>query len=302
MFSHMKRSFFLALILSFIVQPTLYALTEPIPPMPQVGTASKSASFERKAYGIVDVLYNTGSTKKIKLIIEHGEQRYIYNLNSEARYISFPLQLGNGSYSLKIYENTSGTKYRKVYATSGQVALDDDNVVYLNSIQQGVETKDDTAVAFGEKLLTDYKLEKYGITGMDGQKILPAGLSIPQKEIIDLYYNWVVRNLKYDYNKIQTLQHDYIPDIDLILEAKGGICYDYSVLLASMLRSQGIHSRLIKGYTSWTSVYHAWNEIYLEDTQEWVVVDTTYDSYLYHRNRPYSFKKSTEVYSTSYFY
>lgn len=106
----------------------------------------------------------------------------------------------------------------------------------------------------------------------------------------------------YDYDKIATLSYDYVPKADMILSAKSGICYDYSVLLASMLRSQGIPSRLIKGYTSWTSVYYAWNEIYLEASDEWVVVDTTYDNYLYLRHRGYNFQKSRGTYSTSYYY
>lgn len=273
--------------------------TDTIPAAPEVGTATKAGSFGRKDFGIVDILYNTGTEKKLKLIVQHDTQRYIYNLNSEARYVSFPLQMGDGNYSISIYENTSGTKYRKVYATSGTLDLEDQNVVYLNSIQQVEWTGNDAAIAFANRLLYDYKLQKYGITSTYGTKYLPVNISLSDTEIIDLYYGWVVQNLKYDYDKIHTLKYDYIPDIDMILEARSGICYDYSVLLAAMLRSQGIHARLIKGYTSWTDVYHAWNEIYLEEADQWVIVDTTYDSYLYLRNRPYAFQKNSDVYLTS---
>ncbi len=273
-----------------------------IPKIPEVSNITKEGNFGRKSLGVVDVIYNTSSTKKIKLIIEHDGQRYIYNIKSEARYVTFPLQLGNGSYSLKIYENTSGTKYRTVYSTSGTVSLKDKTIVYLNSIQQIEWFNDDQTIIFAQKLLNQYALDTYGINGEDNIKTLPANLKITDREIIDLYYQWVVQNVVYDYDKIKTLSYDYVPNVDMIFDAKSGICYDYSVLLASMLRSQGIPSKLIKGYTSWTSVYHAWNEIYLEETDEWVVVDTTYDSYLYLRNRKYDFEKSREVYSTSYYY
>ena len=116
---------------------------------------------------------------------------------------------------------------------------------------------------------------------------------LSDEELIQLYYNYVVTNIKYDYDKIQNLDYSYLPSNDATLVSGTGICYDYSSLLASMLRSQGIPTKLVKGYTSWTSVYHAWNEIYLA----WVIVDTTYDSYLYLRDRTYTFEKSAEVYS-----
>ncbi len=102
--------------------------------------------------------------------------------------------------------------------------------------------------------------------------------------------------------KITTLTYDYVPDIDIILDESTGICYDYSVLLSAMLRSQGIPSKLIKGYCSFTDVYHAWNEVYMVDSESWVVVDTTYDSYMYRKRRSYTFEKNREDYSTSYEY
>lgn len=297
------KAWILFIVSMFLISTnSIYASVDTIPDPPEASNQTKTANFNRKAYGVVDVLYNTGSNKKIKLIIEHSGQKYIYNLKSEKRFVSFPLQLGDGSYSLKIYENTSGTKYKKVYSTSGNVSVEEDNIVYLNAIQQIEWSDEDETVAFAQALLDQYKLDTYGLTQPDGSVTLPEDVVLSDREIIDLYYEWVVQNVVYDYDKINGLSYDYIPIADEILEAKTGICYDYSVLLSAMLRSQGIPSKLIKGYTSWTSVYHAWNEIWLEEEGEWVIVDTTYDSYLYLRNRSYEFEKSRAVYSTSYYY
>ena len=66
-----------------------------------------------------------------------------------------------------------------------------------------------------------------------------------------------------------------------------------------MLRSQDIPAKLVKGYASWTDVYHAWNEVYIASEGRWVIVDTTYDSYNYLRNYAYAFEKSADVYAKS---
>ena len=58
---------------------------------------------------------------------------------------------------------------------------------------------------------------------------------------------------------------------------KDGICYDFSVVFAAMLRTQGIETKLIKGYSTKVDGYHAWNQIYDSEKEEWYTVDSTYD-------------------------
>lgn len=57
-----------------------------------------------------------------------------------------------------------------------------------------------------------------------------------------------------------------------------GICYDYSSLFGSMLRSLGIPTKLVMGRKDDIEAYHSWNEVYLEDENKWVTIDTTYDA------------------------
>lgn len=90
-------------------------------------------------------------------------------------------------------------------------------------------------------------------------------------------YTYIIKNISYDYEKIKKLGTDYMPDADQILEEGRGICYDYAVLYASMLRSIGIPTKLVKGYKNDIDGYHAWNEVYISE-KGWVIVDTTYDS------------------------
>ena len=97
-------------------------------------------------------------------------------------------------------------------------------------------------------------------------------------EKVEAVYNYIVKNIKYDYNKVSNISTDYVPDLDNIITSKKGICYDYAALFAGILRSEGIHTKLIKGYKNDLTAYHAWNEVYLDG--DWVLVDTTYDASL----------------------
>jgi len=71
--------------------------------------------------------------------------------------------------------------------------------------------------------------------------------------------------------------YDYLPDIEKTYLEETGICYDYAALFAAMLRSIGIPTKLVKGYSKENpEVYHAWNEVLINGT--WIVVDTTLDA------------------------
>lgn len=262
-----------------------------------VGTSTLAASStidvdsSESDRGIVKVKFNTGSEKKIKLLVKHDDSKYYYNLSNSEDYVNFPLQFGNGTYTVSIYENTTGSKYRKLHSESFTVNVEDQNDVFLNSIQEIDWHIEDEAIAMAQVLVDEATEAKVASTRNDYA-------TLTDDEVIQLMYDYVVENIKYDYDKIKGLEYNYIPDINSTLETGTGICYDYSSLLASMLRSQGVPTKLVKGYTSWTSVYHAWNEIYLASEDRWVIVDTTYDSYMYLRNRDYTFEKSVDVYET----
>lgn len=244
---------------------------------------------ENSAEGYISVKFNTGSDKKIKLLVQGGDTRYYYNLSNDEDYVNFPLQMGNGDYTVAIYENTSGTKYRGLTSESFEVEIEDETSVFLNSIQEINYNEENGAALLAQTLVEEATSEKRLSSG-------DALAELTADELIELCYTYVVQNIQYDYEKINGLSYNYIPDNVSTLETGSGICYDFSSLLASMLRSQGVPTKLVKGYTTWTSVYHAWNEIYVASEDRWVVVDTTYDSYLYLRDRDYSFEKSAEVY------
>jgi len=64
----------------------------------------------------------------------------------------------------------------------------------------------------------------------------------------------------------------YVPVPDETMNTGMGICFDYASLAASMLRSQGIPTKLIFGYVAPDDLYHAWNMVYTEESG-WITVE-----------------------------
>lgn len=236
--------------------------------------------FSKSGQGIVRVLYNTGKDVKVKLIIIKDEDKYTYNLKSNEEYINLPLQLGNGKYVVTIYENTTGKKYKKIFGKSYEVTIGDNNQVFLNSVQSIEWNEEKKAIKLANNIVKELKNDK----------------ELNDRDKVKEIYKYIIQNIKYDNEKADNLKYDYLPNIDSTLMSGTGICYDYASLLASMLRSVGVPTKLIKGYSSHTDVYHAWNEIYIADEDKWIIVDTTYDAYMYNYNGEFSFEKDASNY------
>jgi transglutaminase-like putative cysteine protease len=203
--------------------------------------------------GIVHIAYLNDSPEKIKVMIQKDTQKYTYDMKADGSRQSFPLQLGNGDYTISVLQNTQGTKYKYLKTEKVSLKLEDQRSVYLNSIQS---------------------IDLGNTVAADKAKKLTQGLTT-DKSKVEAIYNYIVNNYSYDYEKAKTVQTGYIPDINDTLYTKKGICYDYASLFASMTRSVGIPCKLVKGYTDDVNGYHAWNEVSVNG--KWIVVDTASD-------------------------
>jgi len=107
-------------------------------------------------------------------------------------------------------------------------------------------------------------------------------------EVVQNVYHYLTDNITYDYDKAETVQSGYIPNVDDTLNTGTGICFDYASLMGAMLRSQGIPTRLEIGYAG--TEYHAWVSIYTDETgwidniiefdgTKWTLMDPTLGSY-----------------------
>jgi transglutaminase-like putative cysteine protease len=221
------------------------------------------------------VVINTGSAaySSFKVIVEKDDVEYIYNLLPGID--TLPLQMGSGNYTVSLLGSNDGRRFRLLSEETIKVELKE-NAVFL-SASQTVNWNDESEVAILAKELT-----KNAKT---------------DREKLEAIHTYVINNVKYDYKKANNLPKGYIPNADETLSEGLGICYDFAAITASMLRSVDVPTKLVKGYSSYTPVYHAWNEVLIEG--EWVVVDASTDSIFVDHHVAYSLEKDTEDYQNS---
>lgn len=204
---------------------------------------------------------NDSSKKRLKVQIIKGNSTYNYDLKNGGVYEIFPLQLGDGSYKIRIMENTSGNKYIPLFEKTLDVKLNNSLSPFLNP-NQFVMYNNNWRIVQKASELTKGKATEV--------------------EKIAAIYDYIIKNVRYDKVKASTVQSGYLPNIDETLTSKKGICFDYAALLAGMLRSQGIPTRLIVGTVSPSDINHAWNEVYLKD-KGWVSVKIQFEGSTWNR-------------------
>ena len=217
--------------------------------------------------GFVSVSYTGGKDVRIKVqITKTGGTTYTYNLNNKGTAETFPLTEGDGKYTVKVFENTRGTKYAQAYSCSLDLKLTSEFSPFLYS-NQYVNFSDDSRVVAKAAELT-------------------KGLTTDLDKVTEIYH-YVINNITYDYQLAATVASGYLPDVDAVLESGKGICFDYAAVMSSMLRSQNIPCKLIVGYAG--TVYHAWINVYIDGVgwvdhliyfngEDWSMMDPTFVS------------------------
>jgi hypothetical protein len=95
-------------------------------------------------------------------------------------------------------------------------------------------------------------------------------------------YDWVGKQIVYDNNKVKDYEekgiwHEQTPQ--MTYDTKRGVCIDYSRLYAIMARSQGLQVKVVTGLGyDGKGGYgpHAWNEVYLSESNRWIPLDSTW--------------------------
>lgn len=189
--------------------------------------------------------------RKLKCQIVFSETKYTYALPGDNTPIICPLQSGNGSYTVRVMQNTTENKYIEIFSASTQVTMDSEFEPFLRPNQHSHYTEDSLCVAEAARI---------------------AEGAANEAELVSGIYAYIAENVDYDYDKAQWVIDNnikgYLPDPDDTFTTGKGICYDYAALAAAMLRSQGIPTKLVIGHmqNGETEAYHAWNMIWLEET------------------------------------
>ncbi len=210
----------------------------------------------------------TGTCDKVKLRITGPDEiTYTYNMTTGGGQNEvFPLQAGNGTYLVGVFENISDTQYATAFAQEIDVNLSDDFLPFLYPNQYVNFNKDNQAISYAEYL--SYTADN-------------------DLDVVTNIYNALISSMSYDFEEAETVESGYIPDIDEVLTTGKGICLDYAVLMTSMLRSQQIPTRMEVGYAG--TAYHAWISTYIDeigwvngmirfDGNDWSLMDPTFAS------------------------
>lgn len=210
------------------------------------------------------IMIRDTNDKKVQIQITNptGEM-YPYPMNTGDAYRTFPLTCGDGGYSVRVLENISGDQYAIGLSQDFSVTLQDEFRPFLYPNQYVEYTADSDAVKLGQKL---------------------SGEAADDLGYVQNVYNYVISNITYDTEMAENLPVNYIPDPDATLASGKGICFDYASLMTAMLRSQGVPTKLVTGYSG--EAYHAWISVYLKeqgwvdniisfDGKKWTLVDPT---------------------------
>lgn len=205
-----------------------------------LGNETISIDISDISMGYYHVTY-LGNNSKVKMQVTGPDQiKYTYNLPSST--VCLPISGGNGEYNLALFENISGDQYASAFKGSFSVSLENEFYPFLYS---NMYVNYDNASA-----------------ATNLAKSLADGVS-EDLEYINKVYHYIIENITYDDAKAENVAYNYIPDIDTVLQTKKGICFDYASLMAGMLRSRHIPTRLQIGYAG--EAYHAWISVYIED-------------------------------------
>jgi transglutaminase/protease-like cytokinesis protein 3 len=242
--------------------------------------------------GYIKIKYLKETTKKLKVIIEKGTEKYTYDLNNEGKYDTYPLQMGDGKYKVSVFENLSDNKYATKQTVTISVKLKDENAPFLVSNQLINYTDDSETIKKAEEL-TEGKDSDF--------------------DKIDVIYDYIISNIAYDNEKAKTVKSGYLPSLDEILKSNKGICFDYASIMAAMLRSQKIPAKLVTGYSSNLNVFHAWNEVYTDETgwiklnemyfdgNQWKLMDSTIASSAKQSNSPKVMEQTNKLIDSKYY-
>jgi transglutaminase-like putative cysteine protease len=237
--------------------------------------------------GYVMVNY-TGSNEKVKLQVT-GPDGVTQTYNLHGGFEVFPLTAGDGTYSLGVYESvsTADNKYSTALSEDISVTIENEFGPYLYPSQY---------VNFDASSLPVAKAEELAYSASE------------DLDVVTNVYNYIIDHITYDYDKAETVASGYLPDVDEIFNSNTGICFDYAAVMATMLRSQRIPTRLEVGYKG--EDYHAWVSIYIEDVgwingiiqfdgTTWRLMDPTFAST---SKSPKKFVTDDDDYLTKYIY
>lgn len=208
------------------------------------------ASNSSQGYLMIRLKKAMSGSYRILVNADDINVRYTFQLNSSGNYEVIPLTEGNGKYTVNVLKVTSAGKGTVMFKQSLSVSVADSFLPFLTPNQFCMYDAGSSCVALSSKLC-------------GGNKDTIAKTAA--------IYDYVINNISY-VSTAENGANGYIPVPDTVLANKSGICFDYASLMAAMLRSQKIPTKVVVGYAG--DIYHAWISVYV-DGSGWI------DGYIY---------------------
>lgn len=202
------------------------------------------------SYGFVKAHLKAPIDNRIKMMIEHNGTPYYYDLRNDGGTEIYPLQFGNGTYTISVMLGVGNNQYSYLLTATAEVGLVRSDIPFLVPSQRVNYTSGSNCAALARQLVSG-KTNNY--------------------ERISAVLSYVAQHISYNTALAANPPNGYVPNPDAVLSSGKGICYDYAAVSAAMLRSLGYPTKLITGYVNNGATYHAWNEVYLSG-QGWVKV------------------------------
>lgn len=212
------------------------------------------------------IMANYTGSVPAKLQISKDGAKYNYDISQTGEYEIFPLQMGSGTYTVKLLTSVGDNRYTTVLNQDVEASIASEFAPFLIPNQIVNYNAGTSAVTFARE---------------------QAAKSGAEADVIKAIYAHIKENVTYDVEKAQNPPVGYIPTVDDTFVSDKGICFDYASLAAAMLRSCGIPTKVETGYISPSGIYHAWNRIYVKnagwvdvgfkiDPNTWTLLDTTF--------------------------
>ncbi len=191
-----------------------------------------------------------------KLQVVKDGVKYNYDIPATGEYTIFPLQMGSGTYSIRLLTNVADNRYTAVLEEDVDAAIGSEFAPFVVPNQIVDYDAGSACVAFAREQAADKSSDA---------------------DVVKAVYAYIKDHVTYDVAKAQSPPSGYIPVVDDTFATNTGICFDYASLAAAMLRSCGIPTKVETGYISPSGIYHAWNEVYVKDSG-WIEVGFKIDA------------------------
>lgn len=208
-----------------------------------ISISSSNSTIEDGSY----VISIKDSTAPVRAKVVFENNTYLYDLNEGQNLL--PLQFGNGTYSISVYENVHDSLYKKVGFK--EITVDNNNNPFLSN-----------------NLIVD---NSFSIDTIETVKEL-IDESLTDEEKISIIYQYVVESLSYDYTK------DIIginTNIDNIFADGKASVFDYALGMTILLRANGIPAKFVIGNHIDCNNDLAWVEVFVNG--EYKIINPAYE-------------------------